>query len=74
MQHEEIKRYMTVDDSGKSYVVVEYQNIIAATFSGRTQRTKGTKFHHTSDGQSVNWISDGVFEIVQNDKRLTVVS
>lgn len=71
MTMEETNRWNCEDDDGNSYTVIERTHFPSfRPVSGSSGRAAGAKDYVLSDRRGVNWVSDGVFEIVATGKRI----
>ena len=72
---EEIGRYECIGDSGRHYIVVEYQNFLRVhPVSGSAQDVRTTKECFLSDGRDVNYIDENTFQIVLTDELIRKIS
>lgn len=70
----EISRFNAIGDTGKTYLVIEYQRtLISNLISGGRASVAGTTFLKLDDGRDVNDIGeeeDTLFQIVPSGEKL----
>ena len=72
---QEIGRCTAVADDGTMYTVITYQHFTRSNLiSGPQQWIPGTKHMALLNGESVNYIDDETFQIVQTDEIIRKVS
>lgn len=65
----EIDRFLVKTDSGKEYVIVQYQEYISArSFNDPHGEVAGLKRLSTSTGLHVNYIDPQTFKVVETDE------
>jgi hypothetical protein len=67
----ENRRFRCQGDDGKSYVLVEYQDVIdAGTYDNPHAKVLGLKSLTTDRGDAVNFLTDDTFQVVRTGVRL----
>ena len=61
------------DAQGRVYTIVEYTDFIQAETFGRSEEVEGLKELRLSNGQHVNLLSEGEFQIVETGTKLRKV-
>ena len=60
-------RFNAVGENGNRYVIIEsVTQVLSAPLSGRSQWLDGSRSYRLSTGGPVNWVEEGVFEIVMS--------
>lgn len=67
----ETERFETRGESGERYVLIEYTEMTLRQPLNKPEYwIAGAYFHETADGQSVNELDDGTYQILQTDEIL----
>ena len=70
----ETDRFLAKTDTGKEYVIIEYQEYIdASSFQYSHAEIAGVRSFRTSDGLHVNYIDPKTFTIVETNENIRKV-
>jgi hypothetical protein len=74
MRDQEATRYLTENEDGVQFTVVEWVKIITARpLSGPTSTAKGARRWTLLNGSAVNYVDENTFQVVETDEILRKV-